>query len=46
MASNTGRKAVIGVCQMTATSDKNANFQTVKNLTAQCKKRGSQVFFF
>lgn len=37
------KRAVIGVCQLTCTSNKAENFQTAKMLIEQCKQRGAQV---
>ena len=38
-----GGKAMIGVCQMTSTSVKSDNMQTIADLVASAKAKGSQV---
>ena len=39
------RKAIIGVCQMTSTSIKSDNMQTIAELIASAKAKGSEVIF-
>lgn len=39
----TAKRAVIGLCQLTCTSNKAENFQTAKMLIERCKQRGAQV---
>ncbi|RUS82984.1 hypothetical protein EGW08_009269 [Elysia chlorotica] len=40
-----GRKAIIGVCQMTSTSVKSDNLRTIADLVASAKAKGSQMVF-